>query len=684
MACPDLEALERYALNSLDPPSSQRIADHLTACADCSSRLSEIDQVRQLEQPLRDILTSAGETTDGSAPPAIPGYDIQRELGQGGMGVVYEAVQHHPRRRVAIKVLAARRRADKLVQRLWRREVTALARLRHESIATLFEVGTADDRCPFFAMELVKGTPLAQYADQRHMSTRNRVALFARICATVAYAHQRGVIHRDLKPSNVLVTPDGTPKVLDFGLARLLALDDEEASASDSVLLDDPRVFGTLPYMSPEHVRGDAREIDVRSDVYSLGVMLYELLTGRPPYRVERHAFARAATTIIEAPPVPPHRICRSVRGDLETIVLKALAKAPARRYSSAAELESDLQRYLRCEPIVARPPTLGYQLRMLARRNCAAVAASALACVALLGGTAAATWQADAAERRFEYARQTAEYLLNGIGSRVGALPGAQDLTRHLAEEVYVFYRRLADERPDDLDALQGLTRVLRRLIVLSDDPERRTVLMHLLAQRLEAADAEQPEHPVIQTELGHLETLRGTRVLQAGDTVTARACYREAERRFTAAAGWYERNLNLADPAVWTVVDTGPFAGRMPPQVSAWYHLAQTKLTLARILEPSESESAANLLAEAEAIADHAAERDPTSEPLYRRDLSEYAPLAPPILLRNGSGPMWHALRAAIERAQDELRAPQARGKFGSRGRAAPAPDFSRERRC
>ena len=295
----------------------------------------------------------------------VAGLQIVREIGRGGMGVVYEAQQKEPERRVALKVLPGLL-SDDFHIKLFRREIRTLGRLKHASIATIHEAGLTDEGRHFYTMELVSGVPLTTYVREHELTLRQRLRLFLQICAAVNYAHQQGVIHRDLKPSNILVDSAGEPKVLDFGLARIT--DAEETLRSQTV--ETGRIIGTLQYMSPEQTHGDLDEIDTRADVYALGVILYELLTGERPYKISRMRFAQALEAIRQQPPMRPSTFDRALRGDLETIVLKALEKEPDRRYQSTAALADDVERYLDNRPILARPPSAWYLFRKLVARH--------------------------------------------------------------------------------------------------------------------------------------------------------------------------------------------------------------------------------------------------------------------------------------------------------------------------
>ncbi len=409
--CPEISDLEALALGRLPDELAHGIAGHVSACHSCRERLAEIEPNLRLADSLRRVVSSR-RASHGQPPSQVGGFRIVRELGRGGMGTVYAAEQQHPKRLVAIKILDAGRAAEPDSARLFRREIDALGRLKHPGIAAIYDAGWMEDGRPYLVMELVEGEPLREYVERKQLPLRARVQLFQRIAAAVAYAHQRGVIHRDLKPGNVLVVSEGggaTPKLLDFGLAKLL---DPSAGGAMTFETEVGRIAGTLPYMSPEQVRGDAGAIDVRSDVYSLGVMLYELLTGRLPYALDRRQLVESARTICEVAPARPGTIDDSLRGDLETILLKSLEKDPDRRYGSVAALADDLERYLADAPIQARPATLRYQLGKLIRRHRAASAAAAVALLVLIAfgaGMSALYARANAEARRAERAEQAA-----------------------------------------------------------------------------------------------------------------------------------------------------------------------------------------------------------------------------------------------------------------------------------
>lgn len=342
--------------------------------------------------------------SSGFQPFELGKYRVLGLIGQGGMGAVYLAEQQNPHRTVALKVIRAGL-ATPAVLRRFEQEAEALGRLQHPGIAQIYEAGAAESvegPQPFFAMELVHGRPLTAYASEQALNTRDRLRLIARVCDAVQHAHQRGIIHRDLKPANILVDETGQPKILDFGVARIT---DSDAQATRQT--DVGQLIGTLAYMSPEQVLADPLEIDTRTDVYALGLMLFELLAGSLPYRVERARLHEAITAIREEEPRSLSSVDRIYRGDIETIVAKAIEKDKNRRYSSAADLAADIRRYLNDEPIIARPATTAYQLRKFARRHRAIVGGVVAVFVVLIAGVLVSTWQAVRARRAEQTARQ-------------------------------------------------------------------------------------------------------------------------------------------------------------------------------------------------------------------------------------------------------------------------------------
>ena len=309
-------------------------------------------------------------------------YRIVRRIAEGGMGAVYEAEQDQPRRPVALKVVRPGLASPALLKR-FTHEAQILGRLHHPGIAQVYEAGLADDGQPFFAMEFIRGLPLDEYANRHGLDLAARVNLLARVCDAVQHAHDHGIIHRDLKPANILVDETGQPKVLDFGVARATDVD----ALTVAGLTQTGQLLGTPNYMSPEQITANAETIDQRVDVYALGVILFELAAHRLPFHLDNRPLAEAARVIVEQDPPRLGSLDPELRGDVETIVAKALEKDPARRYAAAAALAADLRRWLAHEPILARPPSVLYHLRKFARRHKALVAGSVATVLALVLG---------------------------------------------------------------------------------------------------------------------------------------------------------------------------------------------------------------------------------------------------------------------------------------------------------
>ncbi len=384
--------LARELLNkTLELPLEERMGFLRKACGEDEALHSEV-------MTLMDALSAGGDFLE--SPPSVGAslaesfwggkrighYQIDRVIASGGMGIVFLAKQVKPRRTVALKLLRPGA-LNEATMRRFELEAEILGRLQHPGIGQIFEAGVAEvegGNQRFLAMEFIDGPNLIEYCRDNQLDIQERLALFVKVCHAVHHAHQRGIIHRDLKPANILVDSSGQPKVLDFGVARAADSDDALATLRTNV----GQILGTVPYMSPEQVTGQSIDVDIRTDVYSLGVIVYEMLAGCLPYDLIQKPIPEAILIIQHEDPMKLSTHHRLLRGDVETIVQKALEKEKGRRYASASELAADIERYLTDEPIVARRASTAYQLSKFARRNKALVVGAIVVFFALTLGS--------------------------------------------------------------------------------------------------------------------------------------------------------------------------------------------------------------------------------------------------------------------------------------------------------
>jgi eukaryotic-like serine/threonine-protein kinase len=357
-----------------------------------------------LESPAM-LPVATGTLPDGER---VQQYRIESLIGTGGMGEVYLATDTELKRKVALKLVQRGLGTQEMLRR-FRQEEEILAGLNHPNIAQLYGTGLTSEGVPFFAMEYVEGTRLDEFCEAQRLTIEERLKIFRKICSAVAYAHQQLVIHRDLKPANIRVTTQGEPKLLDFGIAKLLETAPEQTITLQQLM--------TPEYASPEQIRGE--RMTTASDIYSLGVILYELLTGTKPYRLTSRSSIEAARAVIEQAPPRPSENRKSLRGDLDNIVLMAMRKEPARRYSSVAQFSEDVRRYLEGLPIRARKDTFGYRSSKFIARNRIAVAAAAFVAMAVvvalivsLAQTRNARRQRDLAQRERLKAERINQFL--------------------------------------------------------------------------------------------------------------------------------------------------------------------------------------------------------------------------------------------------------------------------------
>ncbi len=428
----------------------------------------------------------ADEPSGEELPRQIGGYRIIRQIGYGGMGAVYEAEQENPKRRVALKMVRPGLGEGQFTERL-HRESQVLGLLQHPGIAHIYESGTVavdGRRQPFFAMEFINGERITMHANNRGFDIRQRLELVARVCDAVQHAHQKGVIHRDLKPPNILVVEAetgtsgssaarlideiGQPKVLDFGVARVSDNDLQLTTLQTSV----GQLVGTFAYMSPEQIAGDAARLDTRCDIYALGIVLWQLLTGRLPFDLTGRSMAEVARMIRDDSPPRLGSIDARLRGDVETIVSKAIAKEPQQRYASATEMAADLRRFINDQPIMARPANAMYHLRKFARRNRALVAALSLALFTLVAGLATTvallvtvTNERDAKQAALEASEAVTAFFTDMLEDATPEAAGKDVTVREMADAS----RREIQERFGDRPLLEARIRHTMGLMYLS-----------------------------------------------------------------------------------------------------------------------------------------------------------------------------------------------------------------------
>lgn len=479
LSCPNDNAMQQRVLQLLD--ARERSGDFLEPHDD-TARLEE---------------TRPSSALHGQR---VGRYTVRRIVASGGMGVVYEATQDTPHRTVALKAMRGGILSGTSAQRRFRHEVEILGRLQHPNIARIYEAGVHEDGpgpvLPFFAMEWIDGQPITTYARHNNLNTADRLQLMITVCHAIHYAHQKGVIHRDLKPTNILVTDPptcgdragaalgGKPVVLDFGVARATRSD----LKATTLLTDVGQIVGTMPYMSPEQMLGDPQEVDVRSDVYALGVLLHVLLCDRLPFEVENKTVPEIIRIVREEDLRPLTIDGHRQRGDLETISTMALARDPEKRYQSASDLAGDLERYLAGEPIVAHPPSTVYQLRRLFQKHRLPVAVGTIVAVVVVACAIGASMMAiqlnnqrDAeaqqrrlAERRFADVHSLATTLLFDVHDEIVELEGASAARELIVATGVKALDDLAVQNDDDINLQRDLANAYIRAANIEGNPHR------------------------------------------------------------------------------------------------------------------------------------------------------------------------------------------------------------------
>jgi eukaryotic-like serine/threonine-protein kinase len=466
------QQLEDLFHAALDRPPADREAFVVGACGGDAGLRQEVERLLLAhEQASSFVVQAAADVARVAAtvPPdgrQIAAYRIVRELGRGGMGTVYlgERADAQFQMRVAIKVIKRGMDTDAVLLR-FRHERQILAGLAHPNIARLLDGGTTGEGVPYFVMEYVDGQPIDEYCRAHRLPIGDRLELFRQVCAAVAYAHQNLVVHRDIKPSNILVTAERVPKLMDFGIAKLLDADGGDLT----VATEFGRQAMTPQYASPEQLRGD--RVTTVSDVYALGVLLYELLTDAHPYEVTTKSADEIRQIVADTEVVKPsamaaregdHGRSRRLKGDLDAIVFTAMRKDPADRYASVALFAEDVRRHLEGSPVIARGDSWTYRTGRFVRRRKLGVAAAAAIVITLIGGIIATSWQARVAraeraraERRFNDVRKLANSVLFDYHDAIEALPGATPVRERLVRDALAYLDSLAAEAGGDL-ALQ------------------------------------------------------------------------------------------------------------------------------------------------------------------------------------------------------------------------------------
>jgi eukaryotic-like serine/threonine-protein kinase len=534
-----------------------------------------------------DTTNGATDGASGGKDPnigrVIGSYRIESCIGHGGMGTVYRAVRDDDafRKTVALKLVRGGRHSE-YFERRFLLERKILAGLQHPNIATVLDGGTTDGGQPYLVMEYVQGQPITEYFAARAVpglrglayvsANSERVALFRIVCAAVQYAHQNLVIHRDIKPANVLVDRHGVPKLVDFGIAKLLTPGSEADAAPVATIV--PAM--TPEYASPEQVKGQT--VTTASDVYSLGVLLYELLAGKRPYEVPAGSLTAIVKAVCETDAVAPSEAAlgrnrAALRGDLDTIILKALRKEPERRYQTARELSEDLERYLEGRPVSARADTVGYRTGKFVRRHRTAVTASLLVAASLIAGIVTTTWQARLAQRRFDEARRLIRSVIFDIQPKLGAVPGTTQLRKDLIESTLEYLVALGRDAGDDPRLLRELSASYVQLARVQGIQGNANVGDSQAARRT-LGEAETLVARLLKIDPDDPESLHEAAVLE----------------RYLALSFLYEAAYPTAQEHARRAVDLAERAVKVQPDFQAREDLADTRRTLANCTDSAE----------------------------------------------------------------------------------------------
>ncbi|HWS87886.1 MAG TPA: serine/threonine-protein kinase [Pyrinomonadaceae bacterium] len=623
------------------------------ACGSDPSLRREVERMLAAD-PADDLEESAFSLFDRGEAAAFRGrrvgrYRILEEVGRGGMGAVFAAVRDDGEfeQRVALKVIKSGLSTSTIVRR-FRHERQILASLEHPNIARLLDGGMSDDGLPFYVMEFIEGEPIDEYCRARHLGVRERLELFRQVCAAVSYAHRRLIVHRDLKPSNILVTGEGRVKLLDFGIAKVLSQSDGDAQSTATQL-----GLMTPDYASPEQFRGET--VTTSTDVYSLGVVLYELLTGVPPYDLRGLRLDQMLRLVCETePPRPSQAIAdgglrnadlqtrpmtagagddsrpvlrikpqsaignpQSLKGDLDNIVLKALRKEPERRYESVEQFAEDIRRHLNELPVSARPDTFAYRASKFVRRNRVGVVAASLIFVALIAGILGTAYQARVAQRergraekRFEQVRKLANNVVFKYHDAIASLPGATATREMLVKDATEYLDNLSQDAQDNPALAQELALAYLKIGnvqgeayqanvgdtagALASYRKSLAILERLAAERPGRVEYLRNLHAAAQATAIHLVRLQRWREAEeAGERQLQLA------RRLDAAEPGARENRNLLARSYQVKGETVEFSGGHEECVR-WYRLSLEEAERAAAEDPS-GEAARRVLASA-----------------------------------------------------------------------------------
>jgi eukaryotic-like serine/threonine-protein kinase len=467
----------------LEPNDRRAFLDR--ACGRDAELRAEVESLLQnqervdafIEAPVAAVAVEAWQETVPFEGKRLGPYRLVRKIGRGGMGAVYLAQRDDEqyRKEVAIKLISFGLDLDE-VRRRFAQERQILATLDHPNIARLLDGGTTKAGLPYFVMDYVDGVPIDAYCESRKLGLHERLVLFRTVCSAVHYAHQNLVIHRDIKPGNILVTSDGIPKLLDFGIAKLL---DPDRSLALTLTAPEMKVL-TPEYASPEQIKGE--KITTATDIYSLGVLLYGLLTGERPYRLKTTRLDEMARVICEEEPTKPssaletsrrgHPMQKALRGDLDNIVLMAMRKDPARRYASVAQFSEDIRRHLAGLPVIARKDTWNYRSGKFVQRHKVGVLAAAMIALAIVAGVIGTLREKNRAQRRFSDVRHLANALLVDIAPKIERLPGSTEARQVILAQSLKYLDSLAKEAGDDGNLQNELAAAYEKVGDLQGNP--------------------------------------------------------------------------------------------------------------------------------------------------------------------------------------------------------------------